>query len=293
MRVIFIGTVVFSLKALQKLIEINAEVVGVCTKQGTDFNSDYADLSKTCADNNIPCLIVDNINSKASYDWIKGLEPDIIFCFGWSSLIKKELLMLPSMGVVGYHPAALPKNRGRHPLIWALVLGLEESASTFFFMSEGADDGDILAQENFEIKYIDDAETLYARVIHIALKQIEDFVPKLECNIYKRVKQNHSYANTWRKRGKSDGRIDFRMNSTAVYNLVRGLTRPYVGAHIVYSGSDVIVWKAEEVACTKRNIEPGIVLESKAEGIFIKCQENAIRILDHEFKELPFVGEYL
>lgn len=36
------------------------------------------------------------------------------------------------MGVLGYHPAKLPQNRGRHPLIWALALGLKKSASTFF-----------------------------------------------------------------------------------------------------------------------------------------------------------------
>jgi len=67
-----------------------------------------------------------------------------------SSLLKKELLSLPPNGVLGYHPAKLPQNRGRHPLIWSLVLGLEESASTFYFMDEGADSGDILSQKDFE-----------------------------------------------------------------------------------------------------------------------------------------------
>ena len=37
------------------------------------------------------------------------------------------------MGVLGFHPSELPKNRGRHPLIWALALGLKKSASTFFY----------------------------------------------------------------------------------------------------------------------------------------------------------------
>ena len=34
---------------------------------------------------------------------------------------------MPALGVIGYHPAELPKNRGRHPLIWALVLGLKKT----------------------------------------------------------------------------------------------------------------------------------------------------------------------
>ena len=48
---------------------------------------------------------------------------------------------------MGYHPAELPYNRGRHPIIWALALGLKSTASTFFYMKEGADDGDIISQE--------------------------------------------------------------------------------------------------------------------------------------------------
>jgi methionyl-tRNA formyltransferase len=84
------------------------------------------------------------------------------------------------LGVVGFHPAALPENRGRHPLIWALVLGLEETASTFFFMDEGADSGDLLSQRRISIEPADDAGSLYARITEVAMCQIREFVPLLE-----------------------------------------------------------------------------------------------------------------
>ena len=291
MRVLFIGTVEFSLIALKKLLALEVNLVGVCSKKESIFNSDYADLGPICESHGISHLYVEDINK--NIDWIKELKPDIIFCFGWSYLIKKELLMLPSMGVVGYHPAHLPKNRGRHPLIWALVLGLKESASTFFFMTEGADDGDILAQERFEIPYELDAGHMYKKIIEIALKQIECFVPMLENKTHNRIKQDHNLSNTWRKRCKNDGKIDFRMSSYAVYNLVRGLARPYVGAHIEYDGGDVVIWKVEEVMCSEENIEPGKVLKVDGRIIVIKCYENAIKLLEHEFNEIPKVGEYL
>ena len=293
MKILFIGSVEFSLKALQKLIDINADIAGVCTKQSSNFNSDFSDLVPVCELNNIPYIYVNNINSDENIQWIKGLDIDIIFCFGWSSLIKKELLAVPPMGIIGYHPAHLPQNRGRHPLIWALVLGLEASASTFFFMEEGADDGDILSQEKFPIAYEDDASTLYAKVINVALKQIEDFIPQLENNTNTRIKQNHAIANSWKKRGKKDGEIDFRMSSFAIYNLVRGLTKPYVGAHIDWCGEDIKVWKVEEVQYSQRNIEPGKVLETTGKTILVKCYDNAIRLIEHDFKSLPAVGEYL
>jgi len=293
MRVLFIGTVEFSLRCLEKLVAMETEVVGVCTKEVSRFNSDFADLTPPCKNNNIPFKYMDDINSAENIQWIKALAPDVIFCFGWSSLIKKELLDLPSMGIIGYHPSALPKNRGRHPLIWPLVLGLEKSASTFFFMEEGADDGDILSQVDFSISYEDDAQSLYDKVSKIALKQIESFVPNLQNDDYQKVVQDHELANSWRKRGKKDGLIDFRMSSRAIYNLVRGLTKPYVGAHTEYKGEDISIWKVEEVPFLQTNIESGKVLESNKHSILVKTDDNAVKITKHDFKLLPKVGEYL
>ena len=268
-------------------------LVGVCTKKVSNFNSDFADLTPLCNKANIPLRYVDNINSNESIDWIKSLKPDIIFCFGWSNLIKKELLNLPKMGIVGYHPALLPKNRGRHPIIWALALGLKASGSTFFFMADGVDDGDILSQEEVEIFYEDDARSLYDKVLATALKQIEYFLPKLQNNSFQSFKQNNSLANAWRKRGKLDGKIDFRMTSGAIYNLVRALTRPYVGAHVEYNGKDVSVWKVKEVDFNRENIEHGKVLENDGRTIIVKTYDKAIKIIEHDFVELPKIGEYL
>lgn len=293
MRILFIGTVEFSLQALNKLIDINAKIVGVCTKEKSNFNSDFANLMPSCEKTDIPYMFIDDINSKESIQWIKNLKPDIIFCFGWSSLIKKELLNLAPKGVVGFHPAYLPQNRGRHPLIWAFVLGLKQSASTFFFMEEGADDGDILLQKKFDISYEDDANLLYKKVIDIALNQIETFTIQLQEKSYKRIKQNHTLANTWRKRGKIDGNIDFRMSSNAIYNLVRGLTKPYVGANVVYDENDIIIWKVEEVKIEMNNIEYGKILEVKNNTILVKSYDGAVRIIEHEFENLPKAGEYL
>ena len=293
MRIVFIGTVEFSKKSLEKLIAMKADIVGVCTKEKSSFNSDFTDLTPLCQINNIPFKFVEDINSIENIDWIKILNPDIIFCFGWSSLIKKELLILAPMGIVGYHPAKLPQNRGRHPLIWALALGLKQTASTFFFMDEGADSGDILSQKDFDILDNDDAQTLYTKVIDTALIQIEDFVPKLQNNSYKKIKQNHDLANTWRKRGKADGEMDFRMSSVAIYNLVRALTKPYVGAHIEYKGKDISIWKVKIKESVEQNIESGKVLQSNGNTITVKTYDGAIEILEHEFKEFPRVGEYL
>jgi len=293
MKVVLIGSVEFSLRVLEKLISIDVDLVGVCTKKSSTFNSDFFDLKPLSDINEVPCLHVEDINSTKSVEWIKNLNPDVIFCFGWSSLIKKDILALAPMGIVGYHPAKLPKNRGRHPLIWALALGLKESASTFFFMDEGADTGDMLSQVDFEISYQDDARNLYDKVVETALIQIEEFIPALEKGTYTRIKQNEKESNSWRKRNELDGEIDFRMNSRSIYNLTRALTKPYVGAHIKFNEINYSVWKVKESNDFQENIEPGKVLRVFDKIFVVKSYDGAIEIIEHNFKEMPKVGEYL
>jgi len=293
MKVLFVGTVAFSKRALEKLLDMKVEIVGAVTKKHSAFNSDFADLSPLCLQYGIPFLRTDDINSSDSLNRIRKLSPDIIFCFGWSQLIKKDILNIAELGAIGVHPAALPQNRGRHPLIWALALGLEQSASTFFFMDSGADSGDILSQKAFRILYEDKASTLYEKVTATALKQIEEFVPQLQQRTFSRFPQDHTKANVWRKRGIPDGKIDFRMSSRAIYNLVRALDEPYPGAHIEYKGKRITVRAVREISFGQNNIEPGKILEIKGNIFTVKTYNGAIDVCEHEFDPLPCRGEYL
>lgn len=282
MRIVFIGAVMFSEKTLKKLIEIHADVAGVCTLEESPFNSDHVDLTPFCRKHNIPVKYTTDINSDESIGWIKALAPDVIFCFGWSRLLKSELLNLAPLGVVGYHPAALPANRGRHPIIWALILGLDKTASTFFFMDEGADSGDILSQCPITISESDDAGVLYQRITEAALEQMEEFVPVLESDNYQRIPQDHSKANYWRKRGKKDGQIDWRMTARSIHNLVRGLTKPYIGAHFELDGEIIKVWETTVVENSRKNIEPGKVLTANESGTVVKAGEDSVRLIKTE-----------
>jgi methionyl-tRNA formyltransferase len=293
MRIVFIGTVEFSRSALERMLSLGADVVGVCTLQESKFNADHIDLSVISASHNIPWFYANDINSSEALGWIKHKAPEVIFCFGWSRLLKQGLLGLAPLGVVGFHPAALPANRGRHPLIWALVLGLEKTASTFFFMDDGADSGDILSQREVTIDDDDDAHTLYEKVTNAALEQITQFMPQLTSKTFQRQTQDACLANTWRKRGFADGDIDWRMSANSIHNLVRGLAKPYVGASFVVNEQEIKVWKTELVQDAPRNIEPGKVLAPRANRPVIKCGEEAICLLVTEPSFEPMIGSYL
>lgn len=293
MRIVFIGAVQFSERALNELLELRANIVGICTLAESAINSDHVNLSEIAKKFNIPCLTRPNINDQSSLEWVRDLKPDVIFCFGWSYLLKKELLSIPKIGTIGYHPACLPANRGRHPLIWALVLGLSETASTFFFMDEGADSGPILSQEVVSITAHDDATTLYQKITQVALSQIKTFLPQLITNTFIAFPQDDLKSNYWRKRGVLDGSIDWRMAAISIHNLVRALTHPYPGAHFLWNGEKIQVWRVEVVANVSPNIEPGKVLSVDDLGVLVKAGIGAIRLISMSPEVNLRTGDYL
>jgi len=293
MRIVFIGAVQFSKSTLIKLIEMDTNIVGVCTLKNSSFNADHVDLTELCDKNNIPSKYSQDINTQSNVEWVKKLSPDVIFCFGWSRLLKSDILNIAPLGVIGYHPTDLPKNRGRHPLIWALALGLNETASTFFFMDEGADSGSILSKKKIEISETDNATSLYSYIIKIALVQLEEFVPALTSGNYKIIPQDNSKANYWRKRNIRDGKIDWRMDAVSIHNLVRALAKPYNGAHFEFEGQDIKVWQTQIIKNNIQNVEPGKVMSVKKDVIIIKTGYDTIKLIYIEPNINVIKGFYL
>lgn len=294
MKVLFIGCVKSSEIFLHRLIDIKADIVGVVTKQESKFNSDFVDIGSICRDYGLDYMYVDSANSSEAKAYMRSKTPDLILCMGWSQLLDEEVLSIPRVGGIGFHPAALPHNRGRHPLIWALALGMKETASTLFLMDTSADTGKIISQKLINIDYDDNAGTLYEKVMQTALVQMEEVLNDFQSNTLNITEQDLKSGNTWRKRSKEDGRIDWRMSSKSIYNLVRALTYPYVGAHFVYKDEEYKVWRVREIKCDGyENIEPGKVVQVYSGRNFtVKVGDHLIEILDCDEIDIE-VGDYL
>jgi methionyl-tRNA formyltransferase len=295
LRLVVIGSVKFSQSMLKEMVSLESvEICGVVTKKHSDINADFVDLATCPGIERVPVYHSTSNDQEALASWVNERKPDVVFCLGWSSLLKQAVLSIPPLGVVGYHPALLPRNRGRHPIIWALALGLKETGSSFFIMDEGADSGPILSQSRVDILDDDDAAKLYAKLESVALQQIPLVIDGLCSGALNPVPQDHARATYWRRRGRADGRIDWRMTAEGIHNLVRALAAPYPGAHIEYRGEDVKVWKTRLGSVGLQDIEPGYVLAVDATEIHVQCGMGTTLVLErHEFKQLVSVGEYL
>jgi methionyl-tRNA formyltransferase len=290
MRIVFVGAVEFSHFCLTRVLEQGGNVVAVFNppRDSARGNSDWCDLEPLAQSFAIPLHRFGKIGNPDTVEQIRALQPDVIFAWGLSQLIPAELLRIPPIGCIGSHPALLPLNRGRHPLIWALVEGLSQSGLSFFYMDEGADSGDILWQRPFDISLQDDAASLYRKVKVLAGEAIAEFLPLLADGTARRAPQDHTKATYWRKRGEADGVVNWQAPSMQSYNLIRALTRPYVGAHTLVEGRRVILWRSKlvpEMLAEAVTAGPGTVVRLHSDSMLVRTGDGLIDVVDWQAEE--------
>ncbi|MDE1220595.1 hypothetical protein MCT05_06545 [Vibrio aestuarianus] len=295
MRAGFIGCVESSRVALKTLLDVKGLTVSVVvTREQSAVNADFCDLTDLCKRYDIPFHFENPKDRAATVSFLESFDLDIIFCIGWSYLLDKKMLALPKQGIIGFHPARLPSNRGRHPIIWALALGLQETASTFFLMDEGADSGPIASQVLISISESDNATSLYKKILKTSQQQLTKLASDLVNGTATFIEQDDSKATYWRKRNRNDGTIDFRMTAGSIHNLIRALAPPYPGAEFISNGQYVVVRNS----CISQDnfpldVEPGKVLSKKGEGLLVKAGgSSAIWLLDLKKNDIA-VGDYL
>ena len=284
MKILFIGSVIFSKKILLNLIDKKFNICGIITKKKSKFNSDFFDLSNIAKKYKINFKHTEDINNDIILDWAKKLNPDIMLCCGWSNLFKKKLLRIPKLMTIGYHPSDLPNNKGRHPIIWSIALGLRFCYSTFFIMDEFVDNGIVISKKKVEILKKDNATALYQKLNIIASLQIIDVLNDLKKNNKKFKKKknlnnNSKKGNFWRKRTFKDGEIDWRMSAYSINNLVKALSKPYPNAHFTYRNKIYKLIRVKIKKNNQKNIEPGKILKvDKKDRALVKTGVDSILI---------------
>jgi len=278
MKIIFISHNLFGINCLDEILNNGGNVIAVWTidKSLSNNISDYASFEDITNKYCVPLYKSKKIDD-AAIAKIRELNPDMIFVFGWSQLLPNELLNIPPKGCIGMHPTLLPRGRGRAAIPWALIKGLDKTGLTLFYLSEGADTGDIIGQKEIAIEFEDCAESLYNKVISAGRNLISEYLPKLESDATPRIKQDEKSATLWPKRIPDDGLIDWNKSPIEIYNWIRGLSHPYPGAFSYYKNKKICIYSAKYVDKLS-NVEPGTIMEISEQGLMVSAWEYAILI---------------
>lgn len=250
--------------------------------------SGYYDFSELAEKHNIPVYIPKKFTLKTEEDinFFKSNKFDLLIQGGWQRLFPKEVLDSLIIGALGYHGSSefLPKGRGRSPLNWCLVEGRNQFIMHLFLMKEGADDGDVIDYEIFDINEFDDIETLYYKYAIVNKKLLLRNIDKLLNNTFKIIPQvgEPSY---YPKRTEKDGEINWEiMDVRTIYNLVRAVTYPYPGASAIIGDKKIRIWKVRifDTKISYPGAKCGEVVERFDEKMLVNCKGGLLLIEKYE-----------
>lgn len=285
MRNVFVTHNELGLACLEELADFGAEIQAVYTRQRQSHLADQTELDEFTDERGIPLHRVESVNDEEVKSQIRTYGPDLLFVIGWSRLVETAVIDIPSTAALGMHPAPLPRGRGRAPIAWSIIKGLDETALSFFHLVEEADAGDLVGQKPIPIQANDDAASLYEKIVQAGRQLIRQYYPEFASGHVPRSPQDESKATWWPKRSPEHGLIDWNLPPWDVYNWIRGQTRPYPGAYSYIDGEKVTAWAANPPANDIVFVRPGEIAYREGTVLGVGAWEGIIELTEVQVKQ--------
>ena len=273
MRIILVGQGPFGEKVLEAFIKKGEEIVGVFSppdKRG-ELMKDLAEKSK------VPFYRPALMKDPESHHIFRELKPDLVILAFVTDIIPEELLSVPSMGTICYHPSLLPRHRGASGINWAIIQGDKRTGLTILWSDKGIDTGPILLQKEVEIGPDDTTGSLYFNVLFpMGIEAIIEAVELIKKGKAPGIPQDESKATYEPPCDDRVASIDFAKSVRDVYNLIRGCD-PQPGAYTSFKGKKVRFYDAR-MEPSESGKKLGEILAIEKESLHIAVRGGTIKI---------------
>ena len=290
-RALLIGAVETTTIAFDALIRHpDWTVGGVVTLQPelSHRHSDFTDITVAARARDCPVIHVDNINRDEALDAMANVRPDYVFVMGWSQICGPRFMERFSDRVIGYHPAALPRLRGRAAIPWTILRQEPITAGSLFWIDAGTDTGAILDQQFFHVAPLETASSLYAKHMSALATMLDRSLGALARDEAGRIMQDEACATWAARRTPMDGLIDWRLPASDVARLIRASGRPYPGAFTRLNAADLHIWAASVEDAEPHLARPGQVIARAENSFTVMCgNRTALAVTDWSGAEKP------
>jgi phosphoribosylglycinamide formyltransferase-1 len=160
------GSNMMALVQAAKSVDFPAEIVGVISDK-----ADAGGLAKAAADGIATFAFTrkdyasKEAHEAAIFAVLDGLLPDIICLAGYMRLLSGEFIRRYDGRIINIHPSLLPLFPGLHTHQRALDAGMKVAGCSVHYVTEGVDEGPVIAQAVVPVLAGDTAETLATRVL--------------------------------------------------------------------------------------------------------------------------------
>jgi phosphoribosylglycinamide formyltransferase-1 len=155
------GTIAQAIIDAQHSGELKAEIACVISDQADAKVLERAEAA------GITNKIIAMVENRADWDQqiistLDNLRPDLVVSAGFMRILSAQCVT--KFKIVNSHPALLPLFPGAHAVRDALAAGATKTGTTIHWVDAGVDTGEIIAQEEVEIKPSDTEESLHERI---------------------------------------------------------------------------------------------------------------------------------
>ena len=136
-----------------------------------------------------PVFFSDSLNDPQTLEALRALGLDLVLLAWWPYIVRKELIDIPRLGCLNFHPSLLPYNRGKNYNFWAIVEQVPFGV-TLHWTSEEVDCGDIAFQSPIETTWEDTGATLYRKAQDEIVRLFQEKWPEIKLGHIPRIPQD-------------------------------------------------------------------------------------------------------
>jgi methionyl-tRNA formyltransferase len=280
MRIAFLGTPEFAVPSLAALIAAGHEIAAVYSQppapRGRGQALKPSPVQAFAESEGLLVRTPASMRDPAEVAAFQALDLDAAVVVAYGQILNAEVLAAPRFGCFNLHGSLLPRWRGAAPLQRAIMAGDPVTGVQVMRMSEGLDEGPVLAEARVRIDALETAGSLHDRLAPIGAALLAPTLAAVERGEAVEMHQVEDGVVYAKKIRAKEARIDWSRSAVEIDRQIRGLS-PYPGAWFMAPSErgpvrvKALLSRVEDAAGA-----PGETLD---DALLIACGDGAVRLL--------------
>jgi len=249
-RAVFFGTPAWAVPSLNALLASEWDVTAVVTNPdrpaGRGYELQASPVKTRALEAGLEVQQPEKARDPAFRDWLASIEPTVAVVVAYGKILPAELLAVPALGFVNVHFSLLPAYRGAAPVQRAVMNGDAVSGVAIMVLTEGMDEGPVLATRAVDVGSDETSGELGERLAVIGAEALIGALDDYAEGILTPVEQDHAAATYAPKISNDEAEIDWSASAQAIHDKVRGLD-PAPGAWTTFRDKRVKLFRTDPV----------------------------------------------
>jgi methionyl-tRNA formyltransferase len=230
MRLVFMGSPVFSVAVLAALKEAGHEIAGVWSQppkpSGRGQKLTPTPVHAWAETHGLPVFTPQSLKGAEEQAQIAALKPEAIIVVAYGLLLPQAVLDIPKLGCLNLHASLLPRWRGAAPIHRAIQAGDSQTGVQVMAMEAGLDTGPVFATAVTPVLETDTTASVHDRLSALGARLIVESLPAIASGSLKPVPQGVEGITYAHKISREEARINWTATASQVDCAIRAFHPP-------------------------------------------------------------------